>query len=84
VQLKVLVLDSQCTSAKLEGLDTCTSLEELSLNKCGIKSLEGFPTLPFLKVRAAAVLCGALWAARKMRSTQHPRCALSPQEQERG
>lgn len=48
--LKVLVLDSQCTSAKLEGLDTCTSLEELSLNKCGIKSLEGFPTLPFLKV----------------------------------
>lgn len=35
---------------QLEELAPCTSLRELSLNKCGIKSLEGFPNLPNLEL----------------------------------
>jgi hypothetical protein len=51
VQLKVLTLDSQKVGPTVKGLETCTGLEELSLNTCGIKSLVGFPMLPMLKVR---------------------------------
>lgn len=49
-ELKVLTLDSRVSSPTVAGLETCTALEELSLNKCGIKSLVGFPMLPVLKV----------------------------------
>lgn len=74
VQLKVLTLDSRVSSPTVAGLETCTALEELSLNKCGIKSLVGFPMLPVLKVRARTAARPARYAARcgTDRSESHP------------
>ena len=43
-----LILDStKCQ--KVEGLDQFNALEVLSMNSCGLTSLQGFPKLPQLK-----------------------------------
>lgn len=43
-----LILDA-CKATKVTGLDKFINLEMLTLNGCGLTSLEGFPTLPNLK-----------------------------------
>ena len=42
-----LVLDT-CKAAKVTGLERFTNLRTLTLNGCGLTTLEGFPTLPKL------------------------------------
>ena len=43
-----LILDA-CKATKVTGIDKFINLEMLTLNGCGLTSLEGFPTLPNLK-----------------------------------
>ena len=43
-----LVLDT-CKAAKVTGLEKFSNLKLLTLNGCGLTSLEGFPTLPKLQ-----------------------------------
>jgi len=43
-----LVLDT-CKAAKVTGLDKFSNLRLLTLNGCGLTTLEGFPTLPRLQ-----------------------------------
>ena len=43
-----LILDA-CKATKVTGLDSFTNLEILTLNGCGLTSLEGFPPLIELK-----------------------------------
>ena len=43
-----LVLDT-CKATKVTGLDKFSNLRLLTLNGCGLTTLEGFPTLPRLQ-----------------------------------
>ena len=48
-QVRELILDA-CKATKVTGLDKFVNLETLTLNGCGLTSLEGFPTLPHLRI----------------------------------
>jgi len=58
-----LVLDA-CKASKVTGLDKFTNLKMLTLNGCGLTTLDGFPTLPKLKTLELAdnQLCDGLEA----------------------
>ena len=47
-QVTELVLDT-CKATKVVGLDKFVNLRSLTLNGCGLSTLEGFPTLPDLR-----------------------------------
>ena len=47
-EITELVLDA-CKATKITGLDAFVNLEVLTLNGCGLTTLEGFPTLSELK-----------------------------------
>ena len=47
-EITELVLDA-CKATKVTGLDAFVNLEVLTLNGCGLTTLDGFPALPALK-----------------------------------
>jgi|TARA_B110001469_G_C9527125_1_gene262193 acidic leucine-rich nuclear phosphoprotein 32 family protein A/C/D len=47
-QVTELVLDT-CKATKVSGLEKFSNLKSLTLNGCGLTTLEGFPTLPELR-----------------------------------
>ena len=47
-QVMDLVLDT-CKATKVTGLEKFSNLRTLTLNGCGLTTLEGFPTLPALR-----------------------------------
>ena len=47
-QVTELVLDT-CKATKVSGLEKFSNLKSLTLNGCGLTTLDGFPTLPELR-----------------------------------
>ena len=47
-QITELVLDT-CKASKVSGLEKFSNLKSLTLNGCGLATLEGFPALPELR-----------------------------------
>merc|ERR1719498_73347 len=47
-EVEELILDT-CKATKIEGLDKFTNLKMLTLNGCGLTTLDGFPALPKLR-----------------------------------
>ena len=48
-ELTQVVLDGECQSQTIVGLDSLTACEELSIQGCGIASLDNFPNLQALR-----------------------------------